>query len=342
MATRIPAKLSNWQSFVITNGSFVTRNTTFLARNQKFVATNDQFACSNDGFDATNDSYLARNALFLVTNFVFLATNDVFLARNDPFLAAKNSLQTSPFGPGCYIRPVNHFAVWHAGRMCTGRCDRTDCSTTNNLSTGRSSTMSRFPTREADVASLANRLVSGLREHTEDFPNPPYAADDLEATLKAYQDSYDAAVSAQGTAASAAEAKRQALDTLTERMKVIIRYAEDAVSYDSGKLKNLGWNGRKSRSELELPGQARVLESKREGPGWVLLEWKKPFDGGTPAAYHIQVQREGDKEWRDVATCFETTTVVTNQERGVELKYRVVSANRAGTAVPSNAVTVVL
>ena len=42
--------------------------------------------------------------------------------------------------------------------------------------------MPRFPTREADVASLANRIISGLREHAEDFPNPPHAADQLQAS----------------------------------------------------------------------------------------------------------------------------------------------------------------
>jgi hypothetical protein len=185
-------------------------------------------------------------------------------------------------------------------------------------------------------------LISGLREHSDDFPSPPHGADELESTLDAYEASYDSAVAAQGAAAEAVDVKGAALHTLTDRMKVVLRYAEDAVKYDRGKLKNIGWNGRKTRSELDVPGQARVLESKREGPGWVLLEWKKPVEGGRVAAYHVQILRDGEKEWQDVTTCFERMTVLTDQERGVELEYRVVTANKAGRGVPSNVVKVVL
>ena len=59
--------------------------------------------------------------------------------------------------------------------------------------------------------------------------------------------------------------KGEALETLTERMRVVLRYAEDAVKFDSAKLKNLGWSGRKPRAELDIPGQAGMLDRhKRE------------------------------------------------------------------------------
>jgi len=72
--------------------------------------------------------------------------------------------------------------------------------------------MPRFPTREADVASLANRIISGLREHAEDFPNPPHAADRLQASADAFEASYDAAVLAQGAAAQALEERVASLE----------------------------------------------------------------------------------------------------------------------------------
>ena len=202
--------------------------------------------------------------------------------------------------------------------------------------------MPRFPTREADVAQLGKRLISGMRENAEDFPASPVGADEIEAYLAAFQEKSDAAASAQGAATEAVDAKGEALQILTEGMRAVLRYAEDAVKYDSGKLQNLGWNGRKTRSELEVPGQAGTLEAKREGPAWVLLEWKKPVDGGRVAAYHVQMLRDGEKEWEDVTTCFERMTVLTDQERGVELEYRIVTANKAGRGVPSNEVKVVL
>ncbi len=202
--------------------------------------------------------------------------------------------------------------------------------------------MPRFPTREADVAQLGKRLISGMRENADDFPSPPLGADELEAYLAVLQEKSNAAASAQGAATEAVDAKGEALQTLTDGMRAVLRYAEDAVKYDSGKLQNLGWNGRKTRSELDLPGQARILESKREGPGWVYLVWKTPVEGGRVAAYHIQGQREGEKEWQDISTCYEKMTVLTDQERGVELNYRVITGNKSGRGVPSNVITVVL
>jgi hypothetical protein len=84
------------------------------------------------------------------------------------------------------------------------------------------------------------------------------------------------------------------------------------------------------------------MEVKREGPGWVYLDWKKPSDGGTVAAYHVQSAKNASGEWTDVTTCFDTMAVLMNQERGVELTYRVVAVNRVGEGLPSNTVTALL
>ena len=202
--------------------------------------------------------------------------------------------------------------------------------------------MPKFPTREAEVASLGKRMISGMREHAEDFPAPPSGADEIAAYLDTFQQKSDVAGLAQGAAAEAVDEKGEAFQTLTDSLRAVLRYAEDAVKYDSAKLKNIGWNGRKRRSELEVPGQAGILETKREGPGWIYLEWKRPTEGGRVAAYHVQIRNEGEKEWEDLTTCFDRMTVLTDQERGVELKYRVVTRNKAGRGVPSNVVTAVL
>ncbi len=204
--------------------------------------------------------------------------------------------------------------------------------------------MPRFPSRESDVAALATEIINGLRNHAEDFPAPPLGVEDLQASLDAYMVTHEAAVEAQGAAAEAFDDKDEALQSLIDGMRAVLRYAEDATQYHDGKLKKLGWGARKPRSELQVPGQAGVLEVKREGPGWVYLDWKKPADGGVVAVYHVQVLRKGEEDdaWRDVATCFDTMAVLSDQDRGIELRYRVVTANRAGRGVPSNAVAVSL
>ncbi len=47
-------------------------------------------------------------------------------------------------------------------------------------------------------------------------------------------------------------------------------------------------------------------------------------------------------EWEKVVMCFDTMAVLTDQDRGVELHYRVVTFNKAGEGYASNVVTAVL
>lgn len=202
--------------------------------------------------------------------------------------------------------------------------------------------MGRFPRREADVAALASQIVTGLTENAEDFPSPPRSVDELQASLDAYIRLLETAVVAEGAAAEAYDEKDDALLSLTEDMKLVLSYAENTAKKDPAKLTALGWEGRKQASTPQPPGQAGALEVKREGPGWVFLDWKRPSDGGVVGAYHVQVSANGAGQWEDVSTCFDTMAVLTSQERGVELSYRVVAVNRVGEGVPSNTVTAVL
>ena len=77
-------------------------------------------------------------------------------------------------------------------------------------------------------------------------------------------------------------------------------------------------------------------------PGWVRLSWKKPKDGGPIAFYQLRVRHHGKADWRDDAQCFETETVLENQERGIELEYCVVAVNKVGEGLESNIVAVLL
>ena len=202
--------------------------------------------------------------------------------------------------------------------------------------------MRRFPTREADVAALARQIVAGLTENAEFFPTPPLAPVELQSALDAYRRTHAAAVSARAAAAAAFDEKNEALQELIYGMKAELRYAEHAARHDDAKLKSLGWRKRKESVTTAPPGSARSLAVKREGPGWVCLEWKKPEDGGVVATYQVQVCSADKSEWETVELCFETLTVLVEQERGVDLTYRVVTLNKAGDGLASNTVTVVL
>ena len=202
--------------------------------------------------------------------------------------------------------------------------------------------MRRFPTREADVAALARQIISGLTQNAETFPTPPLPPAELQSALEAYRRTHAAAVSARAAAAAAFDEKDEALQELIYGMKAELRYAEHAARHDDVKLKSLGWRKRKESATTAPPGSARSLEVKREGPGWVCLDWRRPEDGGVVATYQVQVYNADKDEWKTVELCFETLTVLIEQERGVDLTYRVVTLNKAGEGLASNTVTVVL
>lgn len=202
--------------------------------------------------------------------------------------------------------------------------------------------MPRFPTREAEVAALAGTMVYGLTEFADDFPSCPVSVEALQESLNRFTRAKDAAATAQASAAAAFAEKEESMEGLTENMKDILRYAETAARHDEAKLKNIGWSGRKEPGTLQLPGAPRTLEVKREGRGWIYLDWKSPGDGGAVAAYRVVRRALGEVEWQEVGLCFESMTVLTDQPQGIELEYQVIAINKAGESLPSNLITAAL
>ncbi len=118
----------------------------------------------------------------------------------------------------------------------------------------------RFPSRENDIAVLAEDLIAGLSEHTEFFPSPPVTTEELQGLYQVYKEARDAAVRAEGTARDAFDVKDDALAELTEHMKANLKYAEFAVKHRPEKLSQLGWAPRRSGSPLEAPGEVRNIK----------------------------------------------------------------------------------
>jgi len=102
-----------------------------------------------------------------------------------------------------------------------------------------------------------------------------------------------------------------------------------------------GWRPRRPRTALKPPGEVRNIEILKEGDTWLLLSWDKPDEGGEVTAYHIQ-RREPRGEWEEVATSIDRIELLRDQPRGLELDFRVLATNRAGTGGPSATVTAVL
>ena len=178
--------------------------------------------------------------------------------------------------------------------------------------------MARFPSKEAEVLALSQEMASGLAANVAIYPSPPVSLMDLASSVSAYVSAKNAAIAALAAAEQATTTKDEALQALTDDMKADLRYAENTVDFDDDKLKLIGWGGRKAKTSLEAPGQARTLEAPRQGEGWIFLDWKAPTDGGKVAAYKIQRRERPSGPWTDAGMAIESEITLSAQERGKE------------------------
>ena len=200
----------------------------------------------------------------------------------------------------------------------------------------------RFPKTEAKIITLAQKIISGLKDNPN-FPNPPFSPDQLQEQLDKVIASGDAQVKALAAAKQATETKQTDFNDMITEMKSVLHYAEDAVHDDDALLSELGWGGRAEPHPLQVPGQPRLLEVQAQGVGWLTLDWKKPTNGGASASYKIQRREliEG-ATWSLAGIAIDTETTLNDQEHGKEWEYRVLALNKAGEGEPSNTVTAVL
>jgi len=202
--------------------------------------------------------------------------------------------------------------------------------------------MAQFPIKESEVFALAQEMMAGLGANAAIYPSPPVSIGDLGASFGAYMSARNAATAAQAAAEEATATKDEALGAMTDNMRADLRYAENTVDFDDDKLKLIGWGGRKAKTSLEAPGQARTLEAPRQGEGWIFLDWKAPSDGGKVAAYKIKRRQRPSGPWTDAGMAIESEITLSDQQRGEELEYRVIAVNKAGEGEPSNTVMAVL
>jgi len=199
----------------------------------------------------------------------------------------------------------------------------------------------QFPRTEAEIAALAEIVVQGLEQATDDFPAPPVPPADLRIKLDAAHAATAAAVVAESGFREHHATKDEVLEDLADSLKANLKYAEFAVKDRPEKLSQLGWGQRRSGSPLEAPGEVRNIKLVGEGDSWVVLRWESPSDGGKPAFYKIH-RESGEDQWDEVGTSTDTEKLMSNQPRGVNLNFRVTAANKAGEGPPSATVTVEL
>ena len=202
--------------------------------------------------------------------------------------------------------------------------------------------MPRFPKKEADIVALAEWLWRGLWGNRPVYPQPPVHPISLRFKAIIYSRYREDLIAKQAAAEQAVTVKNEALGDLTEAMKTDIRYAENTVNFDDNKLNLIGWAGKKTKTPLAPPGQARLLEAPKQGAGWVFLDWKKPANGGRVSAYKVMRRERPAGPWQAIATAVITEATLVDQPRGAELEYRIIAVNKTGDGEPGNTVMVVL
>jgi len=83
------------------------------------------------------------------------------------------------------------------------------------------------------------------------------------------------------------------------------------------------------------------LEIVREDETAIALRWEKPVSGGDADSYDVERRKQRTK-WVSVGSTVNLEIVLDDQERGVDLEYRVRAENKAGKSLPSHTVRAVL
>jgi hypothetical protein len=128
----------------------------------------------------------------------------------------------------------------------------------------------RFPRTEADITTLAGRVIDGLTKAAEDFPSPPINPEELQGKLDAFHAADTATVAAETTLRNRHAEKDEALDQLVGALKVDLGYAELAVRDAPQKLNALGWRPPREGTPLQPPGETRDITIVSEGDDWTL------------------------------------------------------------------------
>jgi len=292
------------------------------------------FELPSDGHDRLRSSREAWNATLQASTGALEASTGALEVRSAWLLATSGTLQVlgrpPPSSRGTLERSTAAFGTSAAPRQQT-------------VIINPNGGPVQYPSREADILRLANDIAAGLAAHTEVFPAPPIAPEELEQALSEHDANREAAIQARAQAAQSTATKDGSLAKIQDMSKVLIRYAENHTRGDDGKLQLLGWGARRARTVtlMEPPAQPRTLEVIREGKDWVFLDWKEPVDGGDVAAYRVQ-RRTRDGDWTDVGMAVESEVTLNGQESGVEYEYRVIAVNKAGEGPASNIARAVL
>ncbi len=201
--------------------------------------------------------------------------------------------------------------------------------------------MGVFPGTEEAILASAQELIGGLTDNPTVFPTPPVTVVELQAMLDSCIALRDQANAARAASEMVTETKGANYEELKDGMKANYGYAETAVT-NPDQLLLIGWEARKTPSAPAVPGIPRAFEAAQQGEGWVFLDWKSPSTGGPVVSYQVERRERPAGDWAIAGMALKTELMLTNQERGKDLEYRVIPVNNTGQGEPSATIPVVL
>jgi hypothetical protein len=207
----------------------------------------------------------------------------------------------------------------------------------------------QFPKRKNEIVLLAEQMLAGITANATTYPEAPFTVTDLTASLTSVKTALSTRQAKEAAVTAAVEAENTAFETLTQEMKKILYLAEAYHENNTSVLSLIGW-GSSSTPVANAPSQPRELSSEIVDRGQVTLKWQppKPNTGGAVRFYRIERrQKQSDATWLDwgkdaVYSSTAKEITLTDQPKGVEVEYRVISVNVAGESTPSNTVRLVL
>ena len=189
-------------------------------------------------------------------------------------------------------------------------------------------------------------MIAGYTAHAVDFPSADALG--LTAAKAAYDTARTSQTDAVGAGQIATVTKNAELGTLEEFMKTELKKSELDVAADPEKLTLIGWSPKQPGTPVVAPAQPGTFDVTLQGPGNVILDWKRPSAPGGEARDYLVERRDepaggGEfSEWSLIATTLERELELLDQPRGIQMEYRVKARNLGGESPASNIVAVVL
>jgi hypothetical protein len=200
--------------------------------------------------------------------------------------------------------------------------------------------MPKFPTKEAEIITLAQQIENGLKTNTN-LAGSPVSDTTFTAMLAAFLAKRDEIVAKEASLGEDYDLKGDLMDDLTGAMQQVIDYTESISGNDPTELASIGW-GVPGEATKQPPGQPRALEIINQSETSIFLDWKNPSDGGRVASYRVERRELPDGSFTTCGATNQTEIILTNQPRGKDLEYRVVAFNSNGDSTPGNTVSAVL